>query len=90
MSKHTPGPWVFDNLGCISAETRDPVATVDAPVDFDDLKEIHANARLIAAAPDLLAACKAISAAPYGVALGDLETLNAAIVKAEGEPCPPN
>jgi len=41
------------------------------------------HARLIAAAPKMLAALKLIDAAPYGVALGDLEAVRAAIAKAE-------
>ena len=35
---------------------------------------------------DLLEACRAIQASPYGVALGDLARLDAAIAQAEGKP----
>lgn len=45
--------------------------------------EVRANARLIAAAPDLLEACKRIAADGHGTAIGDLEFLCAAIAKAE-------
>jgi len=63
-SKHTPGPWQVtdedvrgnDIYYRIEAEGFGMVALVDAtPVDDDSLR---ANARLIAAAPDLLDACK--------------------------------
>jgi len=59
MSKHTPGPWRLINepnssnvLVCGSPSHIATVAVggaIDAPTD-------HANARLIAAAPELLAA----------------------------------
>lgn len=52
------------------------------PTDWRLLPE--ADAKLIAAAPELLEACKRIVAAPFGVALGDLEVLKAAVAKAEG------
>lgn len=62
-SKHTPGPWYFDpehrphHYGCnVGAETGECIATV-APGENGDSETI-ANARLIAAAPDLLAACE--------------------------------
>jgi hypothetical protein len=43
-------------------------------------EERAANARLIAAAPDLLAVCEEVAASGYGV--GTLERLHAAIAKA--------
>ena len=62
-TKHTPGPWSLGERGMIEAEPRDgplseavgAVAFVYGPFDFHG----QANARLIAAAPDLLAACEA-------------------------------
>jgi hypothetical protein len=50
--------------------------------------EDHPDARLIAAAPDLLAACKEVEAASqywseYDVPLGMLDRLKAAIARAE-------
>lgn len=55
--------------------------------ESDEIKE--ANAQLIAAAPDLLAACKAVRAsvaahADYGDIMNDIDILDAAIRKAEG------
>lgn len=55
MSKHTPGPWKVENDHYITAGI-DYVADVGDATTRD--KEIAANARLIAAAPDLLEACK--------------------------------
>ena len=87
---HTPGPWwverrVGDALQ-VNAEHRGKgssycIASVnhwEGPID-------HANARLIAAAPDLLAACKRLSGVITNyVTLADVDALNAAIAKAEG------
>lgn len=61
MSKHTPGPWQYESLPavvtdanrCIIAVTVGPERTVAVA----DVKQQRANARLIAAAPDLLEAC---------------------------------
>jgi len=53
--KHTPGPWKFDdNYGCIVAPDD---TTVIASLEPDADSPV-ANALLIAAAPDLLEACK--------------------------------
>lgn len=56
MNKHTPGPW----------QKAEPFASVKAPgrpciADCGSRSDLtaQANARLIAAAPDLLAACEA-------------------------------
>lgn len=63
-AKHTPGPWIADG-GYISSATAiksngAPVHVADPYVDESLLasSEVDANARLIAAAPQLLAACK--------------------------------
>ena len=54
MAKHTPGPWLVGSREdqTIWADSL-RVATVDCP-----RKEWRANARLIAAAPDLLDMCE--------------------------------
>ena len=63
MSKHTEGPWsirTFYREGMdraeyyIEAADRYPIATIDTI----DGQEARKDARLIAAAPDLLDACK--------------------------------
>lgn len=68
MSKHTPGPWkavdnsweistVYAADGTVVAEC--PIAGCVTEESQDDLEPImEANARLVAASPDLLAACK--------------------------------
>jgi len=88
---HTPGPWRIGDAG----------NTVFGPPNGNPSPEIVAsvakrNARLIAAAPDLLAACKAAIgymrhvATPYDDRPGEgydesvLAPLVAAIAKAEG------
>lgn len=65
MSGWTKGPWYigdeddFNGLsirGTLDSEYRVPIAYI--PVDFDDRPEREANARLIAAAPDLAEAAE--------------------------------
>lgn len=67
MTQHTPGPWVVDyrqTIGHIKAmidPTRQKTPTVaryDMAAPTISQAEANANARLIAAAPDLLAACR--------------------------------
>jgi len=61
--KHTPGEWKFDER---FDEVRSPMRTVAEIADADgivwhcglDSDECQANARLIAAAPELLEACQ--------------------------------
>lgn len=65
-ANHTPGPW-HCNLGTGTNLTNDPsiwadnaiVALAGGPDDSGYTDTTIANARLIAAAPELLAACKA-------------------------------
>lgn len=66
MKKHTPGPWrVFggtdDDRGHVM--TSDGYAVADCCLDYSSIptREQLENARLIAAAPDLLAALKEIA-----------------------------
>ena len=99
MNKHTPGPW---NCNRASAAGREIIVSEVSPVDVAVLShrdksqsEINANARLIAAAPDLLEALEwcaetlAVfvadgSAAPESVIGKNLTTARAAIAKATG------
>lgn len=60
MSTHTPGPWQAGQHGQhIVSAGEIPIAHCPY-VGIDD--EHHANARLIAAAPDLLKACQKLLA----------------------------
>lgn len=93
MSKHTPGPWYIgknfgDQSRHIYAEqmVRDDdgdewhplIASVD---DSERLVDYEANARLIAAAPDMWEACIAIA---NGYKHKGEELALAAITKVEG------
>ena len=96
---HTPGPWVIDNSirTAVNAGKKHIAMvnfykTSDKEISIDE-KENEANARLIAAAPELLAACKAalrdeMSArleAAGGLSDETVAMLEAAIAKAEGK-----
>ncbi len=86
MSKHTPGPWK-------PTYESDPYRLVDhtdgreiAAVSGVDNENRDANARLIAAAPDLLEALKGLLPMwESGVSEPWVEAAKAAIAKAEGE-----
>lgn len=95
MSAHTPGTWlaVGDWVELVD-DTRADICSVN-PCDFgqssygrnDD--EMRANARLIAAAPDLLAALFAadLAFAEHGILASHATRIqiHAAIAKAKGE-----
>lgn len=91
MSAHTPGPWRF---AAVSIEISSlPAFVVQGPNSYDvceihgDLGVEEGDARLIAAAPDLLAALIAVEL-DNGTA-ATIETLTlvrAAIAKAKGAP----
>ena len=102
MSKHTQGPWTVSNETDISGIENDPENGCVGPVDVAHVYlrtvqgRTEANARLIAAAPDLLEALEwcaetlAVfvadgSAAPESVIGKNLTTARAAIAKATGE-----
>lgn len=99
--KHTPGPWeVADLPHSIVVRTESPNKTPYGAsryaaiggfdrTDPDQFAEAIANARLIAAAPDLLEALKWLSACvkrpgPHMDAGAALEKASAAIAKATG------
>lgn len=97
MAKHTPGPWMRtpghfrgDNIcvvNCTQADAEDGYTTIAAP-EWDHSRDFHeqnaANARLISAAPDLLAACrKIVDAVEDGDEMAAVEMARAAIAKAE-------
>lgn len=95
MSEHTPGPW---RAGYIDEQDRRERMIVRAEaVDGHPYVAIcpnplagshEANARLIAAAPDLLAACELMLSSPkYGNAPSEaaVEAARAAIARARGE-----
>lgn len=87
MNKHTPGPWkthltddtlVVDGNGLVIAHMGGLYLGDDSPME--------ANARLIAAAPDLLAALEVIAAdSRWTSGEPTLMQARAAIAKAKGE-----
>ena len=86
MSQHTPGPWVADDSNVLVG--RHVLAIVNDPDQPSHLTEVSkANARLMAAAPELLQAAKNFLA--YASTLldetdADVKALRAAIAKAQG------
>lgn len=89
MSGHTPGPWVIDGDQIITAEAGIPICVLhmEDEVEWggpDLIAEVEANARLIAAAPDLLAALKRLAA--MLVTREDIEEAREVIAKAEVRP----
>jgi hypothetical protein len=103
MNKHTPGPWeVTDLRHSIVVRTESPNKTKYGASryaaiggfdrsDPDQLSEALANARLIAAAPDLLEALSRLIEIEDGPGMavigweGAMERAYAAIAKARGE-----
>lgn len=100
MNAHTPEPWIYLGPECkpyIQADGGQRIATVEwernlsfSP-DFnvaEETDEAAANGRLIAAAPDLLAACLAVldedSALDGGFLTTSRQLLEQAIAKTEG------
>ena len=84
MSEHTPGPWRVD-----CGEYSDEYVLRNGLVTHTEA-EREANARLIAAAPDLLAAARAVVESTVtrdGMEIAptraSVEALSAAIAKAE-------
>lgn len=87
--KHTPGPWCVEGVG-IRALVRAGINGVIVAVRHRlSAQEHEANARLIAAAPELLEAAMAFIAPFDGIEVvqdSDIAKARAAIAKATGEP----
>jgi len=84
--EHTPGPWDLHGCAVITAFGRGEIANLRSPRDGGVL-ERNANARLIAAAPDLLKALKETRASlieQYGPAryAANFPQIDAALTKA--------
>jgi hypothetical protein len=75
---HTPGPWKASASGAVFATTpdNDIIGVADCRTVDTDRFEREANARLIAAAPELLEACQ--------LALNDYAIVNERITTLEG------
>ena len=92
MSKHTPGPWVAiaRTNAYISIEAPEQPGYVAKAVATVSMNNHEDNARLIAAAPDLLAVLQELEKSArywgeYDVPLGIVDRISAAIAKATGE-----
>ncbi|CAN0620485.1 conserved protein of unknown function [Burkholderia multivorans] len=84
--KHTPGPWaVPESHGKARVWARHEFLVADCNVS-DHLRTVEkkANARLIAAAPDLLDALEEIVNTPHLGGKGGFQKARAAIAKATG------
>ena len=88
---HTPGPWTYPGGTGNFVGGPDRLRIADLGGLERSPEERQANARLIAAAPDLLAACKSVlDSVPFASYRGDGELeecegrLRFAILKAEG------
>jgi hypothetical protein len=59
-TQHTPGPWKAEGRNNLVVNSRDGNTIIIEPggSEYAKLEELQANARLIAAAPDLLAALR--------------------------------
>lgn len=94
MAEHTRGPWRVTGAdgGMLSHMVLGPIGEIIARYspwsgDPKQAEEGQANARLIAAAPDLLAACKAVEKQMKNGYINPdqcLDWLAAAIAKARG------
>lgn len=93
MSYHTPGPWQIGPMHrTIRPSFKNPGENGSFAIChmYVDGKDHVANARLIAASPDLLAVAIELEESSaywseYDVPLGIVERLRAAIAKAKGE-----
>ena len=90
-TKHTPGPWFTSDLfsTMVQIPARDS-GFVDGEIQVfghggSSYEEAKANARLIAAAPELLEALKAVQALALPGATHIHQIVADAIAKAEGQ-----
>ena len=97
MSNHTPGPWSICNDGFVYDKNGERVCSPHSTLPGGERYKQHRkswqqNARLIAAAPDLLAALKGAVACEEhydGQIAAWVAEAHAAIAKAEGTICLP-
>ena len=88
MSKFTPGPWTADEVRhdrdqVVRGPDRGPIALVQ--IAGYPPRIGRANAVLISAAPDILAALEAVMLASPVLPFGVNQQVTAAIAKATGE-----
>ena len=86
-TKPTPGPWMISDNPTETCQIVGADTVRVADVWCTDMPHGAANARLIAAAPDLLRACKAVAEMAVHwepLTPGDIREVHAAIAKATG------
>ena len=86
---HTPGPWIINPRQVDSSpyqildkDDHEIAATIYGPTG--GIEEAKANARLIAAAPELLAILKRLREQNYQIKTADVEDVDRALSHAEG------
>lgn len=85
MAEHTPGPWLAETPSCKGSWVKGSGGKWTALACGESDENAGANARLIAAAPDMLAALKAfLAAADFEDGEGAKALAADAIAKAEG------
>ncbi len=92
MNSHTPGPWrrVGSTVQAGATDEGTHVMVSDSYFGHGDREETEANARLIAAAPDLLEALRAqrcsqcMPSEPDDIVCDGCRMRRAALAKAEG------
>lgn len=91
-AQHTPGPWRTGPSHVVQYQWHDEqnrrcTSWIAECVGDHPPGEIEANARLIAAAPELLAACELIDAYLYATARksNERQIVQAAIARATGD-----
>ena len=90
VTKHTPGPWEMmpplgeGNYSVMSSKVNAGGNWYVAEIPNGSHAEAQANARLIAAAPELLDALRLVLAHDGALTGADWTAIRAAIAKAEG------
>ncbi|MGH9462448.1 MAG: hypothetical protein ACRD1X_14625 [Vicinamibacteria bacterium] len=82
MSSHTPGPW---HANCFLVTAENGRGVTHCGLGLGKPEESEANARLIAAAPELLEALKSIENDGQHIPKAIWDLRNAVIAKAEGK-----
>ena len=93
MSAYTKGPWEVDRRASTRVTDGADTTIASAGMASRTMEDAQANARLIAAAPDLLEALKGIYAGVVSgsdrvninVSVGAFQAMELAIAKAEGK-----
>lgn len=94
VAGHTPGPWLLDGLTVYKLTPNDErnLFSLRLSSDFSGIpsEELHANARLISAAPDMKTALEMILEVHDGKApsvFGEhaIDKVRSALAKARGE-----